>query len=140
MNISRNIKIWKPTSPTTNIDPPASTHIDLQNWDGCLFLLVNATSHLASTGVCYIQQTTGTSTDNGWTITTTGFRVGSTYRITTFELTKPLRRYVRLKTLTATGVQIIPITYSGRMVGTTELLSAIHPTSAQPAKVYCGTS
>lgn len=141
MNLLSNIKIWKPTGLSTHVSG-ATTHIDMSNWDGCLFILINATTYVTSTGSIQIQQSSAASTGAGiWTSTFSnkcGF--GSTNRIMAVDVVRPLRRYLRLKPLTCTGVSVIPITYRGRMVGTTEHLLPIHPTSNQPSGVHICTS
>lgn len=141
MNLLRNIKIWKPTGLSTHV-ASGTTHIDMSNWDGCLFILVNGTTYYNSTGTLIIQQSSAASTGAGiWQSTFSNKCTwGSTNRIMAVDVVKPLRRYLRLQTLTCTGVAVIPITYSGRMVGTTEHMLTIRATSNQPSNVHICTS
>lgn len=141
MNLLSNIKIWKPTGLSTHV-ASATTHIDMSNWDGCLFILVGATTYVTSTGSIRIQQSSAASTGAGiWSSTFSNkVFIGSTNRIMAVDVYRPLRRYLRLKTVTTTGVAIIPITYAGRGVGSTRHMLPIAPTSNQPSGVHICTS
>jgi len=146
MNLLSNIKIWQKSGSgsTGNAATGAaisSTFIDMSNWDGCLFLVIAGTTVLASSGVITVQQCTGTSTGGGWASTFTNKLIlGSSHRILAVDVVKPLRRYLRLKTLTCTGMIVVPITYSGRARGSTELLNIVRATSNQPSGVHICTS
>ena len=141
MNLLSQIKIWKPAGLSTHV-ASATTHIDMSNWDGCLFILVNGTTYVTSTGSIYIQQSSAASTGLGiWGSTFSNkITFGTTNRIMAVDVVRPLRRYIRLKALTCTGVGIIPITYRGRLAGSTENLLPIRPTSGQPSGVHICTS
>jgi len=141
MNLIDNIKVWKHTGRTTDL-ASGTTHIDMQNWDGCLFLLIQATTNLASSGTLIVQQSSAASTGAGiWQSTFSNkVRLGSSRSMMLVDVVKPLRRYLRLQTLTCTGVAIIPITYSGRRAGSTEHWSFVRASSNQPSGVHICTT
>ena len=141
MNLLRNIRIWKPTGYSTHV-ASATTFIDMSNWGGCLFVMINGTTYVASTGSVIITQSSAASTGLGSYNSTysnvVGF--GSTNRVMAIDVVKPLKRYLRLRPLTCTGMIVIPITYAGRQVGSTDHWSVIAPTSNQPSGVHVCTS
>ena len=141
MNLLSNIKIWKPAGLSTHA-ASATTHIDMMNWDGCLFILINGTTYVTSTGTLIVQQSSAASTGLGiWGSTFSNkVQFGSTNRMMAVDVVRPLRRYLRLKALTCTGVSIIPITYKGRLTGTTGHMLPIRATSNQPSGVHICTS
>jgi hypothetical protein len=136
MNLLNNIKIWKKVGSGTTWGAgtaggfAASTFIDMSNWGGCLFLMTYGSTCTGSSGAVTLQQSTGTST-GGAIASTFALSLGSTNRVAALDFAKPVRRYVRLKMLTGTGILIIPITYGGKMVGSTELLQYIKASSGQ---------
>ena len=138
MNLLNNIKIWKRTgggttwAPGTASGGPNTTFIDMSNWGGCMFLLVAASTVGPSTGTVFLRQTTGQSTAGGKALGSSyKIILGSTNRVAALDFYRPTHRYVQLKTLTCTGIIVVPITYGGRRVGSTEDWVYIKPTSGQ---------
>src|SRR5512139_359178 len=139
MNLLNNIKIWKPrgTGSTAATITPASTFIDMSNWDGCLFLIISGSSFFASTGTVVLMNSSAASTGAGVLASTYSqkLKLGSTNRICAIDVVRPLKRYLHLNTLTCTGMIVLPITYKGRLFGSTQDLSYVLPTTNQPTGV-----
>lgn len=141
MNLLSNIKIHKPTYPSSEATAIHSTAIDCQGYEGVLFLLSIGSSVLTSTGTVVIVQSSGTSTALGYASTFSNkVRLGTTNRIMAIDVYKPLKRYVTVRTLTCTGVGIHAIAYGARRQGSTEARSVINVTSNQPSDVHVCSS
>lgn len=123
MNLLKQTKITTYWGSTRGNGIPATTFLDMSNWDGCLFILNKASSNVASTGSLLVQQSSAASTGAGiWSATFTAVfkpTTGEKYTVAV-DVVRPLRRYLRLRTLTTTGIAITAIQYSGRRLGTTQ--------------------
>jgi hypothetical protein len=120
MNLLDQVKITG-MAGSTKADPASSTFLNMSGWDGCLFLMVG-TSQITSTGTAIIQQATGTSTAGAYASTFSNglaFAAG-VQNIIAIDVVRPLRQYLRLSTLTCTGVNVIAIQHSPRRAGSTE--------------------
>ncbi|MFH0957707.1 MAG: hypothetical protein V1897_03300 [Pseudomonadota bacterium] len=104
----------------------ASTFLDMQGWDGVLFTLIKVSSAINSSGTIIIQQSSAASTGAGIMQSTFNsgigphFTSGVTQNAYAIDVVRPLRRYVRIRTLTCTGVAQVAIQYKGRRLGSTE--------------------
>ena len=144
MNLLSQIKIHVTAGSSVGDGCAGSTFVDMQGYEGCLFLLVPCSSGMASTGTLIIQQCTGTSSGGSNILKSTftdkfKMHAGHPYYPMAVDVYKPLRRYVRLRTLTCTGMMVVPITYGARRMGSTEALVYIH-SSNRPSAVHICSS
>jgi len=124
MNLLDNVKIWRPMGGSTVGSGGAgnTTFIDCAGAGGVLFVMT-ASSAVKSTGTVLVQQSSAASTGAGIYQSTFSNAVKgttSTWNVWGIDVVKPLKRYVRLKMLTCTGIQVIPIVYNLGMAGSTE--------------------
>ena len=142
MNLLENVRIYKPNKASTHIQNVASTWVNCAGWNGVLFLLIQGATQALSTGTVIIQQSSALSTGAGILQTTFSDKIGlgSTNRMMAIDVFKPIKPFVRLRMLTCTGVQAVPMAYLGRMRGTTEAKDIVNRTSNQPSGVYACTT
>lgn len=139
MNLLDQIKIHKPYG-SSEVGADGSTFIDCQGFSGVLFLLTkNGSSGIASTGAISIQQSTGTSTSGAIASTFTSKFKASGRNPMAIDVVKPVRRYVRLKMLTCTGIAVTAIAYGGKRLGSTENWAAIS-SSNRPSGIHVCTT
>ena len=125
MGLLEHVKITGGRGSTGTIKAYESTFLDMQGWDGCLFILHPGTTRMSSSGTLILRECTGTSTAGAWatTMTNSVHWKDSTHPrgdIGAVDFYRPIRRYVQLATLTCSGTFVIPIQYRGSRLGSTE--------------------
>lgn len=125
MNLLDNVKITGSLSGSTHgTGGAATTWIDMGGWEGVLFAFVKTSSAVNSSGTIIIQQSSALSTGAGILQSTfsNGINLSSGINNTALavDVYKPLKRYVRLRKLTCTGLAYVALQYSGRRLGSTE--------------------
>lgn len=143
MNLLDQVRIYKPNKASTHVSNAVSTWVYAGDAGGVLFILTQTTTGPASSGTVTVQQASALSTGAGIIPYAYSAKVilGSTNRIMAIDVAKPIKPYVRLRMLTCTGVQAIPVAYSLRRMGSTEARNIVNASSNQPSGVYvCTTS
>lgn len=102
----------------------ASTWLDMSGFDGVLYLLSKSSTHAGSSGTIIVQQSSALSTGAGIFQSTFSngahFTTGLESNPVAVDVVRPLKRYVRLRLLTCTGIFVTSLQYMARNEGSTE--------------------
>ncbi len=121
MSLLEKVKIFRVMGGSTvgNGGAGVTTFVDAAGAGGVLFLMT-CSSACKSTGTIIVQQSSAASTGAGiFQSTFSNIIKGTTS--TAIDVAKPLKRYVRLKLLTCTGIAVTPIAYNLGQAGSTQL-------------------
>lgn len=134
MNLFRHVKLEKPSTIAVESTTIRTNFVDMQGFQGCMFVIVGSTL-LARSGSITMraQQSTADSTSGAvyieGTVTTTALPTASVnYRILALDVYRPTKRYVRaVFTGSSSGRgEILAIKYGARAPGTTGLRDSTH--------------